>query len=111
MKERGVPEDFRSQYLGHENDSVNHRTYGGMTPPKFLLEQAIPHLMFDEIKWDAIHYKSDMDAMKRQMEIAARRDRKKDLRKSKGWTYLVWARREVSEVRNRDTRKIQGKPN
>ena len=83
MKERGVPEDFRSQYLGHENDSVNHRTYGGITPPKFLLEQAIPHLMFEEVKWDAIQYQSDREAMKRQMEIAARRDRKKEARKGK----------------------------
>ena len=87
MKERGVSEDFRSQYLGHENDSVNNRTYGGMTPPKFLLEKVIPYLMFEEVKWDAIQYQSDREAMKRQMEIAARRDRKKDLRKSKGWTY------------------------
>jgi hypothetical protein len=40
--------------------------------------------MFEEVKWDAIQYQSDREAMKRQMEIAARRDRKKDLRKGKG---------------------------
>ncbi len=77
MKERGVPEDFRSQYLGHENDSVNNRTYGGITPPKFLLEQVIPHLQFDEIQWDAIHYQSDLPAMQKAVDIAKRRDAQK----------------------------------
>lgn len=79
MKERGVPEDFRSQYIGHENDSVNNRTYGGTTPPKFLLEHVIPHLQFDEIQWDAIQYKSDVPAMIKQMEIAERREKAKAL--------------------------------
>lgn len=78
LKERGVPEDFRSQYIGHENDSVNNRTYGGETPPKFLLESVIPHLQFDEIQWDAIQYQSDLPAMQKAVEIAKRRKNKKD---------------------------------
>ncbi|PUE55536.1 hypothetical protein B9Z37_02965 [Limnohabitans parvus II-B4] len=82
LKDRGVPEDFRSQYLGHENDSVNNRTYGGETPPKFLLESVIPHLQFDEIKWDAIQYKSDIPAMARELQIARRRDAAKSQCKS-----------------------------
>lgn len=77
MKERGVPEDFRSQYIGHENDSVNHRTYGGTTPTKFLLESVIPHLGFEEIKWDAIQYKSNPSHLLRMFEIAQKRDRMK----------------------------------
>ncbi len=77
LKDNGVAEDFRSQYLGHENDSVNSRTYGGTTPAKFLLKSVIPYLLFDEIQWNAIHYKSDLSTMKRQMEIAMKRDRQK----------------------------------
>lgn len=80
MKERGVAEDFRSQYIGHENDSVNNRTYGGETPPKFLLEHVIPHLQFDEIQWDAIHYNRDMPTMERELQIAKRRDAAKSKR-------------------------------
>jgi integrase len=77
MKDRGVPEDFRSQYIGHENDSVNNRTYGGTTPPKFLLTHAIPHIMFEEVNWDAIQYQSDTKSMERMVAIAEKRDRKK----------------------------------
>ena len=77
MKERGVPEDFRSQYIGHENDSVNHRTYGGTTPTKFLLETVIPHLGFEEIKWDAMQYQSNPSHLLRLYEIAQKRDRMK----------------------------------
>ena len=83
MKERGVAEDFRSQYIGHENESVNHRTYGGTTPPKFLLEHVIPYLQFDEVQWDAITYKSNFPLMVKQMEIAERRDKVKAHEKSK----------------------------
>ena len=76
MKERGVPEDFRSQYIGHENDSVNHRTYGeGTTPPKFLLQSVIPHLQFDEVNWDAIQYQSQPDHLLRLYQMAQKRDR------------------------------------
>jgi integrase len=67
-------QNFRSQYIGHENDSVNNRTYGGETPAKFLLESVIPHLQFDEIQWDAIQYKRDMPTMEREIQIAKRRD-------------------------------------
>jgi integrase len=77
MKERGVPEDFRSQYLGHENDSVNNITYGGITPPKFLLEKAIPYLMFEEVNWPDIHYESNLPALKRMVAVAVKRDSKK----------------------------------
>ncbi len=77
MKERGVPEDFRSQYIGHENDSVNNITYGGITPPKFLLERVIPKLNFDEIKWDAIHYQSARATLQKLLTYAAKRDQKK----------------------------------
>ena len=77
MKERGVPEDFRSQYIGHENDSVNHRTYGGTTPTKFLLEAVIPHLGFEEINWEAIQYQSNPTHLLRMYEIAQKRDRLK----------------------------------
>lgn len=77
MKERGVPEDFRSQYIGHENDSVNHRTYGGTTPTKFLLEAVIPHLGFEEINWEAIQYQSNPSHLLRMYEIAQKRDRMK----------------------------------
>jgi len=75
MKDRGVPEDFRSQYIGHENDSVNHRTYGGTTPTKFLLEAVIPHLGFEEIDWNAIQYQSNPSHLLRMYEIAQKRDR------------------------------------
>ncbi len=78
LKERGIAEDARSQYLGHENDSVNHRTYGGTTPTKFLLESVIPHLHFEEINWDAIQYKSNPNHLLRMYEIAQKRDRMKE---------------------------------
>ncbi len=78
MKERGIPEDFRSQYIGHENDSVNHRTYGKTTPTKFLLESVIPHLGFEEIDWEAIQYQSNPSHLLRMYEIAQKRDRMKE---------------------------------
>lgn len=56
---------------------MNNRTYGGETPPKFLLESVIPHLQFDEIQWGAIQYQSDLPAMQKAVEIAKRRDAQK----------------------------------
>jgi integrase len=82
MKERGVPEDFRSQYIGHENDSVNAVVYGGTTPPKFLLENTIPHLMFEEIDWDNIQYPDCTATIKKLMVYATDRDKKKMAKKA-----------------------------
>jgi integrase len=82
MKERGVPEDFRCQYIGHENDSVNNITYGGITAPKFLLQQAIPHLAFEEINWSAIHYPAGgFEVLANLVEIAKRREARKEKRR------------------------------
>lgn len=82
MKDRGVPEDFRSQYIGHENESVNHRTYGeGTTPPRFLLESVIPSLGFDEVNWGAIRYESQPKYLMRMYEVALKRDRHKAIKK------------------------------
>ena len=83
MKKRGVTEDIRSQYIGHENDTVNNRSYtDGQTPSQFLLEKAIPALKFDEIEWSKIRYKGDQKQLERRYELAQKRDFKKAKRKA-----------------------------
>ena len=78
MKQRGVTEDVRCQYIGHENDSVNSVVYGDDMPYEYLAEYVIPRLMFKEIDWDSIQYpEQSMETLEHLMVIAKRRDEKK----------------------------------
>lgn len=46
LKQNGVPEEVRCQFVGHEYDTVNSTTYGSDLGPKFLLEHAANKLDF-----------------------------------------------------------------
>ncbi len=78
MKDKGVPEDWRSAYLGHENDSVNNLTYGDAVPAKVLFDNVIPALKFDEVDWDAIQYQSNPKLLEHLVAVAVRRDQRKE---------------------------------
>ena len=47
LKQNGVPEETRCQFIGHEHDTINSATYGEPHSMAFLLEHAATKLIFD----------------------------------------------------------------
>lgn len=55
LKQNGVPEETRCQFIGHEHDTINSATYGEPHSMAFLLEHAAKKLIF-EVDFQKIKY-------------------------------------------------------
>ena len=62
LKFEGVSTEYRSLFLGHENDDVNSMIYGDKTPVQVVAAKVLPALNFPEIQWS--HFKLDRAAIR-----------------------------------------------
>lgn len=55
LKQNGVPEETRCQFVGHEHETTNSSVYGEKHSVKYLLENVAVKLSFD-LPFDELHY-------------------------------------------------------
>lgn len=73
LASKGVHEEHRCAWMGHEHDTTNSQTYSQAPTPEFLLENVARHLAFPEIDAAALKYpKGRFEAILVQ-EMARRR--------------------------------------
>ncbi len=56
LKQNGVPEESRCQFIGHEHDTVNSKTYSEKHGVKYLRDNVAVHLNFDHLDFSHLHY-------------------------------------------------------
>lgn len=56
LKQNGVPEESRCQFIGHEHDTVNSKSYSEEYGVQFLLDNVAIHLTFDHLDFSHLHY-------------------------------------------------------
>jgi len=56
LKQNGVPEESRCQFIGHEHDTVNSKTYSEEYGVKYLRDNVAVHLIFDHLDFSHLHY-------------------------------------------------------
>jgi integrase len=56
LKQKGVPEEMRCQYVGHERESLNSNTYAEKFSVSFLAENVSKHLIFDAVDFSQLTY-------------------------------------------------------
>lgn len=78
LKQQGVAEETRCQFIGHEHDTVNSTVYSEDHNVAYLLEHAASKLSFD-VNFDKIPYPRDLivKATKQKVLIKQRRENHK----------------------------------
>lgn len=56
LKQNGVPEESRCQFIGHEHDTVNSKSYSEEYGVQFLYDNVAIHLTFDHLDFSHLHY-------------------------------------------------------
>ena len=64
LKQNGVPEESRCQFVGHEYDTVNSKTYSKKHGVKYLRDKVAVHLTFDHLDYNQLHYPSKQMKLK-----------------------------------------------
>ena len=59
LKQNGVPEEDRCQFIGHEHDTVNSKTYTKEFGVKYLRDNVAIHLTFDHLDFSHLHYPAE----------------------------------------------------
>jgi integrase len=60
LKENGVGEESRCQFVGHEHDTVNSERYSDKHGIRFLLDSVAIHLTFSCVKFDELAYPREL---------------------------------------------------
>ena len=56
LKQNGVPEESRCQFIGHEHDTVNSKTYSEEFGVRYLRDNVAVHLTFEHLDFSHLHY-------------------------------------------------------
>jgi integrase len=61
LKQNGVPEESRCQFIGHEHDTVNSKTYSEEYGVKFMHDNVAIHLTFDHVDFSHLQLPRQKD--------------------------------------------------
>lgn len=86
LKQNGVDEESRCQFIGHEHDTVNSRDYSDPHTLEFLLNNVASRLAYPNVDFSALVYeKGRFDAeLTRLMRISLSGKRNKEVRELRG---------------------------
>ena len=85
LKQNGVPEETRCQFIGHEYDTINSAVYSRPHDLHYLMENVACKLEYPEIDFKALRYESGFfsEKLKRLCALKARREKHKKLMASR----------------------------
>ncbi len=81
LKQAGVPEETRCQFVGHEHNTVNSRVYSQRHSVEFLLNNVADKLVFPKLKLDEL--KAPLDEHKKLLALEVKKSQKLMSHKSK----------------------------
>jgi integrase len=77
LKQLGVGEETRCQFVGHEHDTVNSRVYSTAHDVKFLYENVSTKLTYPQLRLDSLRFPADKQAARLSQEMAAAAKRRR----------------------------------
>ena len=81
LKQAGVPEETRCQFVGHEHNTVNSRVYSQRHSVEFLLSNVADKLVFPKLKLDEL--KAPLDEHKKVLALEVKKSQRLMSNKSK----------------------------
>jgi len=81
LKQAGVPEETRCQFVGHEHNTVNSRVYSQRHTVEFLLNNVADKLVFPNLKLDEL--KAPLELQKKVLALEVKKSQRLMSNKSK----------------------------